>query len=171
MIKSFGNLLAAFAVLGMAIPVQASEPPVQRTIQDVRLTKDNLLLGAVVGPAGELKPNALVQISHGKQVVATVRTDAKGRYAVKGLRTGVHSVKTAHQQSTCRFWKADVAPPTAKNALVLAHGSTVVRGQSGEGGVGSVLLPLAFFGAVAAVTIVSTTEDDDRTVSTPPASP
>lgn len=170
MIKSFGNLLAVLAIVGMTVPVNAAESPGGRTIQDVRLTKDNLLLGAVVSPNGQLEPNALVQICHGKQVIATVRTDAKGRYAVKGLRTGVHSVKTAHQQSTCRFWKADVAPPTAKNALVLAQNDTIVRGQA-EGGVGSVLLPLAFFGAVAAVTIISTTDDDERTVSSTPASP
>ena len=71
MIKSFGNLLAALAILGMAVPAHAAEAPAERSIQDVRLTKDNLLWGAVVGPAGQLEPNALVQICHGKQIIAT----------------------------------------------------------------------------------------------------
>lgn len=170
MIKSFGNLLAALAIVGMAVPVQAADAPAKRTIQDVQLTKDNLLLGVVIGSAGQPKTNAMVQISHGKQVVATIKTDAKGRYAVRGLRAGVHTVKTAQSQATCRFWTADSAPPTAKKALITANNEFVVRGQSG-GGIGGVILPLAFFGAVAAVTIVSTTDDDERTVVTPPASP
>lgn len=170
MIKSFGNLLAALAIVGMAVPVQAADAPAKRTIQDVQLTKDNLLLGVVVGSTGQPEANAMVQISHGTQVVATIKTDTKGRYAVRGLRAGVHSVKTANHQETCRFWTAKTAPPTAKKALITANNEYVLRGQSGEG-IGNVLLPLAFFGAVAAVTIVSTTGDDEQTVSTPPASP
>lgn len=170
MIKSFGNLLAALAIVGLAVPVQAADAPAPRTIQDVQFTKDSLLLGVVVGATGQPEANAMVQISHGEQVVATVKTDVKGRYAVRGLRAGVHTVKTAQSQTTCRFWSATTAPPKAKKALVSASNEFVVRGQSG-GGVGSVILPLAFFGAVAAVTIVSTTEDDVQTVVTPPASP
>lgn len=173
MIKSIGNLLATLAIVGMAMPVQAAETVetvAPRTIQDVQLTKDNLLLGAVVNATGQPEANAMVQIIHGKQVIATIKTDAKGRYAVRGLRAGVHTVKTAKSQSACRFWTASTAPPAAKKALVSASNDFVVRGQSG-GGIAGVVLPLAAFGAVAAVTIVSTTQDDEQTISTPPASP
>ena len=170
MIKSFGNLLAVLAIVGMALPVQAADVPATRTIQDVKLTKDNLLLGVVIGATGHPESNAVVRISHGKKVVATIKTDSKGRYAVRGLRAGVHTVKTSQSQSTCRFWTAQTAPPTAKTALINSHNELVVRGQSGEG-LGGVLLPLAFFGAVAAVTIVSTTDDDEQSIVTPPASP
>lgn len=170
MIKSFGNLLAVLAIVGMALPLHAADAPATRMIQDVKLTKDNLLLGIVIGSAGQPESNAVVRISHDEKVVATVKTDAKGRYAVRGLRAGVHTVRTAHSQSTCRFWTAQTAPPTAKTALINSHNEHIVRGQSGEG-IGGVLLPLGLFAAVAAVTIVTTTDDDDEFIVTPPASP
>ena len=171
-----------------------------RTVTDVSLTATGDFLGAIVDEAGKPLVNAPIQILHKQTVVATAKTDAKGRYSVQGLRSGLHMVKTRTTAQACRFWTAKTAPPSAKRGLIFADTNKVVRGQHcddgcgqgcddgcgegcgescGSGGCGllgglgaGALLPIGAFAAVTAVTLTTVTANDSSApVVAPPASP
>jgi len=209
-----GNWLAAFAIASMALPVQAAEQTAQpRSVTDVALTSQGDLTGTVVDDLGQPLADMPVQIVHDRKVIALVKSDAAGNYSVRGLRGGIHLVRTVNKQTLCRFWNASAAPPAASQSLTLATSSTVVRGQCcgdgcgescdfdgcsegccggggrgrglfggrgcgcglfGGGGLGGggALIPVVAIGAIAAVTIATTSGNgDERPVFAQPASP
>jgi hypothetical protein len=199
MIKTLGNWMAGFAMVAMTFSVEAGEPIAEpASVSDIALAPSGDLLGTVVDELGRPLVNTPVQVTHQQTVIALVRTDAQGRYAVQGLRSGLHMVRTVNNQKLCRFWAPATAPPSAGAGLVMVSRAAVVRGQNGcgdgcgesvyyegcgdcgeycsqrrglFGGIGAgALLPIAAFGAVAAVTIASTTGNDDRRPVSP-ASP
>ena len=150
-----GNSLAALAIVGIAFPVQAfaevETTNVALSVTDVALSTTGELYGKVIQSSGRPVSNAAVQVSHDGATIAEVKTDNKGRYAVKGLRSGVHVVKTSQSQHVCRFWSDQSAPSTAKKSLVMSVDSHVVRGQLMAGGVGSPLGATVVGGTTAAV--------------------
>lgn len=203
MIKTLGNWMAGCAIVAMTFSADAAEPITEPAgVSDIALAPSGDLLGTVVDEQGQPVVNAAVQVAHQQTVIALVRTDAQGRYAVQGLRSGLHMVRTVNGQKLCRFWTPAMAPPSAATGLVMVSRAGIVRGQNGcgdgcgesvyyegcgdcgeycsqrrglfggiGGGIGAgALLPIAAFGAVAAVTIASTTGNDDRRPVSP-ASP
>jgi hypothetical protein len=206
MIKTLGNWMAGFAIVAMTFSADAAEPISEpASVSDIALAPSGDLLGVVVDEQGQPVVNAPVQVMHQQSVIALVRTDAQGRYAVQGLRSGLHMVRTVNDQKLCRFWTPAMAPPSAGTGLLMVSRAAIVRGQNGcadgcgesvyyegcgdcgeycpkrrglfgglGGGIGGgALLPVVAFGAVAAVTIASTTGNDDRRPVgvQPPASP
>ncbi|MEQ9408812.1 MAG: carboxypeptidase-like regulatory domain-containing protein [Fuerstiella sp.] len=131
---SLGTWLSALAVLGMAYPAHAGNttvtPPARTSVTDVALTAQGDLAGQVIRTDGRPAAGVPVQILHQQQVVAEVQTDSAGRYTVRGLRNGIHLVKSVNSQTVCRFWPAASAPPAARQALLLTADDTIVRGQS-----------------------------------------
>ena len=163
--KVFQKVVVAFAAAGMVLPVQAmaeTQAPVGKTapaVTDVALTAGGTLNGAVVSPEGRPQPGTKVQVLHKGRVVAAAKTAEDGRYSIKGLRNGVHTVKVDQVSSTYRFWAENTAPPTARKGAVIVPSSEISRGQlGGNGG----LLALGAFGAVTAVTFATTVGNDDK---------
>ena len=158
-----GNSLAALAILGMAFPVQAlaeaATTNVASSVMDVALSAQGELHGQVVQSSGRPVNNAAVQVSHKGAVIAEAKTDGTGRYAIKGLRTGVHVVKTSQSQHVCRFWTDQSAPAAAKTSLVMSVESHVVRGQLIAGGLGSPL-GMTLVAATTSATIWTTLGQD-----------
>ncbi|MEZ6131456.1 MAG: carboxypeptidase-like regulatory domain-containing protein [Planctomycetaceae bacterium] len=204
-----GTWLAAMAMACTVLPVQAADPATHPgNVTDVALAAQGDLTGTIVNEQGQPLADMPVQIVHDRKVVAMVKSDATGRYSVKGLRGGLHMVRTVNNQTLCRFWNAGAAPPAASRSLTLTSSSTVVRGQycgdgcgedcgeccsgghggrglcggrscglfGGGGGLGSgggALIPVVAIGAIAAVTIATTSgNNDERPVfAMQPASP
>ncbi|HIE97382.1 MAG TPA: carboxypeptidase regulatory-like domain-containing protein, partial [Fuerstia sp.] len=120
--KTFAaNSLAALSVLAMSLPVQAfADTETTKTapsVTDVALSATGELHGQVVQSSGRPVSNAAVQVLHKGTVIAEVKTDGTGRYAVKGLRSGLHVVKTSQGRHVCRFWTGQTAPAAAKKSL------------------------------------------------------
>lgn len=171
---TFGTWLSALAICALAVPAEAVEPTTAAaTVTDVAFAASGNFSGTVVDEAGKPLPNVPVRIVHKQKIVATAKTNLKGGYSVKGLRSGLHIVQTPSTSQACRFWTAKTAPPLAKHSLVMANSQTVLRGQGGGGLSFGSLLPMAAFAAVTAVTVSSTTGNDktQSTVASPPASP
>ncbi len=171
-----GNSLAALAIVGMAIPVQAfAEKETIKTapsVTDVALSAKGELHGKVVQSSGRPVSNAAVQVLHKGTVIAEVKTDATGRYAVKELRSGLHVVKTSQGQQVCRFWTGQMAPAAAKKSLVMSVDSHLVRGQIGASGLGSALGATTIVGAIAGTTYTTIgQETHNLDPGAPPASP
>lgn len=115
---------------GTPVPTPGIEAPL---VQDVALGEGGVLVGQAMSAEGS--PLALAEISvlyQGKEVATTV-TDAQGKYAVRGLRGGVHQVVAGNSAGIYRLWAPQTAPPAAQaGALHVADGS-VVRGKLGDG--------------------------------------
>ena len=170
------NSLAALALVGITIPTQAfaGEQTIKSaaSVADVVLSASGELHGQVVQSSGRPVKNAVVQVSHKGSIIAEVKTDAEGRYAVKGVRTGLHTVKSSKSRQLCRFWTKHTAPAAARKSLVMSADSQVVRGQMLGGDLGP-LLGAAVVGGTAATVVFTTIGQGtfDLGGGAPPASP
>ncbi len=178
MINFAANSLVALAIVGMAIPVQTfAETKTTKTapsVTDVALSAKGELHGQVVQSSGRPVSNAAVQVLHKGTVIAEVKTDGTGRYAVKGLRSGLHVVKTSQGRHVCRFWTGQTAPAAAKKSLVMSFDTNVVRGQNGAARFGSALGATVVAGTIAGATYTTFGQDGhnlDPGAGAPPASP
>ena len=174
--KFVGNSLAALAMVCMAIPVQAfAETEISKnapSVTDVALSAEGELHGQIVQSTGRPVTNAAIQISNNDTVIAEVKTDGTGRYAVKGLRSGVHVVRTSQSQHVCRFWTDQTAPAAAKKSLVMSLDSHVVRGQLMAAGMGSALGAVMVAGTTIATTRTTAGQKTFKlSPDAPPASP
>lgn len=170
-----GNYLSILAALGMALPLNTLEAGDQtpssvakaKVITDVSLSPEGDLLGAVVHKDGRPIKGQSVHVLAKHIVIASAKTDAKGRYRIRGLRNGIHQVKIAGQEQVCRIWAPKTAPPSCQRGLITTNDGRVVRGQDGDSYAlgGADLVGLAIFGGATAVTLVSTLGASDSDVS------
>lgn len=175
---SFKTWLAALAIVGLVTPVQAYDSPShsRSMVTDVALTSAGELAGSIVTPDGKPSIVTPVHVLYKQAVVAQVKTDARGRYLVKGLRPGLHTIRTVNGQAVCRFWSAETAPPKAHKRLELTSDNTILRGQD-EGlfsGVNSgTLIGAGVFAGTAVAVATSVAGNDDAKLVLPsaPASP
>ena len=98
---------------------------------DVSLADRGLLTGRVLDTARQPKPQVDVTVYSAGQAVATTQTDARGVFAVAGLRGGVHHVAIPEACVTCRLWAPGTAPPAAERFVEIIEDQSVVRGQWG----------------------------------------
>lgn len=133
--NNLGIRFAALAVTALVLPLNAAEPRSTAThsapLIDVALAQGGELVGVILGSDGSPVSDTLVQVLYRRSIIATVKTDAQGRWRIQGLRSGVHVVRTSQSQQTCRFWTAEAAPPLAKRGIILAGSNAVIRGQCG----------------------------------------
>jgi len=127
----------ALATLGMMVPQvsMAANPPVAGesraavALTDVALQEGGVLRGQVVDAQGAPQADSLVRVTHMGNAVASVQTDADGRFAVGGLRGGVHALETAEGAAAYRFWAPNTAPPVANNSVLFVNDGLVQRDQ------------------------------------------
>ena len=103
----------------------------QVKVADVSLHKGGMVVGKVVDGQGKAVFGVPVVVRHKGRNVAVVKTDNKGRYAVKGLRGGIHQIVAANTTQAVRLWSADAAPPQARKSTLLVAAGKVIRGQDG----------------------------------------
>ena len=95
---------------------------------DVTLHEAGLLIGQLVDSQGRPMPRQDVTLSSATRALATTKTDALGRYAIKGLSRGVYRLSASGVTVPVRVWDQASAPPKASFAALIVAGSTV-RGQ------------------------------------------
>ena len=128
------------ACLGMIVPqgalVAAETKAQQPTVRmlDLKLTEGGKLTGQVVNAQGQVVRNAVVAVRYQNHVVAKATTDASGRYAVQGLRSGVHELETINGRVPARFWTSTAAPTVAKSSALIVSDTNVIRAQCAEQG-------------------------------------
>ena len=120
-------VISTSMVVAQFSPALAAQP--QSQVRDIALSENGDLVGHVVDAAGnEVKDAQVVVIFDGKPVAST-QTDEQGRYAIHGLRGGVHHIAANGSQTPYRLWTADAAPPLAQGQVLNVSDSTVARGQ------------------------------------------
>jgi hypothetical protein len=172
------SCLAPAGQAGEGTESLSGEQPTPITSADIILGDGGVLHGAMVSPEAQPVKGVKVHVRSGDRIVATTTTDDRGRFEVRGLRKGLHSIQAGNQQQIVRFWDEQSAPPKALRSLAIVSGDRVVRGQAGLGGligagggagiggVGLGTVGLAVAGATGTVMIV-----DEATKDTTPGSP
>ena len=176
-------MLIARSVLGLSCVAMlmsqglmaAAAPPVKRAaMSDIVLGAQGTLVGRVVDGRGRLLVGRTVQVHRGSKLIARVKTDRSGQFAVKNLPGGPYAVTCGSAAQVIRAWAAGSAPPGTTAQLVLVDQPLVVRGQDGEaaaeseGFLGMSEMGLVAIGATAIVIPILIAESDD---DAPPASP
>ena len=110
------------ALLAVSV-VSASSP----RVLDVKMNADGVIHGMVVNEAGQGRARVEVGFQSGDQVTK-VKSDAQGRFVVRGLKPGLTTATVNGSGQTLRIWQGQVAPPKASTGVMLVNGS-VARGQ------------------------------------------
>ncbi len=124
------------ACAGVIVPQAgfAVEPASQQVapvvaVSDVRLAADGMFRGQVVDSQGlPMADTQVTVLSMQSQVVATTKTNRDGHFAVAGLTGGVYQLQAGQASSMVRLWSTQMAPPSAKDGILLVSGQ-VQRGQ------------------------------------------
>jgi hypothetical protein len=119
-------------MIGLCFPGQvfaANGSPLN--VADVELQSGGLLVGQVIDTNSQRLADTEVAIWSNGDTVAVTRTDASGMFAVRGLRGGLHEIRTANSDELCRLWTPGTAPPGSTTGVRIAVGGEVVRGQWG----------------------------------------
>ncbi len=122
--------LAAVACIGFMVPQSAwsAEGNAPKLI-DVKLQPGKVLQGQILNGQGAPKVNADVAVLHDGKILARLKTNQEGYFAVSNLNSGLYLVACDDGLGHFRVWSSSVAPPNAQQgALVVADGS-VVRGN------------------------------------------
>lgn len=164
--KCICSLLAGS--LSVGVPLFAGDPVGIRSA-DVALNTGGLLRGTVLNTAARPVSGISVSVLHDDKTVATVLSDEKGDFSVKGLRNGAHVVQAGTTHQIVRLWGTNSAPPAAVETIAIVVDDETIRGQSG-GGIGGLgrLGTWGLIGIATAVTLGTTLGNDAKNS---PASP
>ncbi len=129
------RVIACVACFGMLVPQAGlgyGEPSSRRApdLVDVRLSAGGTIAGVVVDSTGRVVADSPVILRFNGAVVARTRTNGSGRYAITGLRGGVHQLQTRRGRRAARLWTPEAAPAGAAEMVVIVESQSVVRGQS-----------------------------------------
>lgn len=122
---------ASLACLGMLVSPLSAAPQGALAPRDVVLHQGNVLVGQVVDAQGASQPNTTVTVANHETEVATVQTDAEGKFSITGLPGGVYRVAAGQNHNIYRVWAPNTAPPIAQKSVMMVVGQDVVRGQYG----------------------------------------
>jgi len=131
------GLLVPQATLQAAGPTEMAANPAAvgaAAVGDVALSAGGVLRGQVLNPQGAPIAGTAVTVLASGREVASVQTDARGNFAVEGLRGGSYTVVAGHGGGLYRLWTENSAPPQASSGVLIVSGQSVQRGQSGGGG-------------------------------------
>ncbi len=121
------RMCMTLACLGLLVPNGAlAATPKSKPVSDVKLV-DGTLTGTVVDAQGRVLRGVPVQVRFAGMTVARTTSNDSGRFAVAGMRSGVHQIVTPRGKQTTRCWTEN-APVSAKTAALVVN-TSVVRGQ------------------------------------------
>ena len=145
-----GLLLPPSILTAAGLPVRSNSTARQTAgeVTDVALQPGGVLHGQVVRPDGSTLGEIPLDVLQSDRKVASAVTNARGEFAISGLRGGVYHLRVGNTLTIFRAWATNTAPPTARPGLLLVLDQTVIRGQ-----LGSTLLPVAILGGVVATAI------------------
>lgn len=148
------HLSVALATFGLVLPQAGmAKDTLAPKVIDVSLSDNGVLHGQVVDGNGTSRPSATVTLHQGSNQVAVTNTNAKGEFAVSGLKGGMYTVSTTGVTGVVRAWSPRTAPPSAVNGVLLVPDSQTARAQFDGEFVDQFGLAALGLGAFAAVVI------------------
>lgn len=114
---------------GLAANDQTLRPETQPIIHDIRLDLQGTMHGRLIDTEGRpIIEETLELIREGETITRAV-SDSDGRFQFASVSTGVHQIHWKSSMVVCRVWTDNVAPPIAKDKLVVLDMPPLVRGQ------------------------------------------
>jgi len=143
----------------------------KQTMSDIALNANGQFQGQLVNAEGKTVAGAEVIVFKGLQPIAKAVSNKQGTFSISGLKNGIYRIESPGHSRMCRVWSNQVAPPTAKQALVMVQGDMAARGQYGYMdpiGVGAIVLGIAGV-TISAITLgkVNDLEDDINKLQSP----
>ncbi len=166
--KTFRAVVVALTCLGVFFPHSSFATEmvvndgfqVNKDIQDLSL-QDGVLIGGLVDSNGRGVEDAPVVIGQNGKAIVELRTDAEGRFAVKGLKPGVYQVVSHGGLDSYRVWEADQAPANAKKGVIQVVDPNVARGATSGSAFDLANILIAGLVIIPAVAIPLALDDDD----------
>lgn len=161
-IKRCARVLSCVAALGILAPSIWGVEPILNSqsakpqVFDIKLTDGMRLAGQVVDANGKPEVGSRVALLSKTTRLASTETDKQGRFTLPVDKPGAYRIVVENRAFAIRAWRADVAPPHARVALLCVTSETV-RGQLGgvAGGVGgATTVATAVVASVAIPTVV-----------------
>ena len=146
------RVVVCLALVGVCLPqvAFAATPQTGTPVTDVQLREGNVLIGKVITPENVAVADAEVILLSAGHKIAQGKTDAKGYFAFKEVRSGLYQVAAADGTGTFRLWNQRTAPPKVQQGALVYAGKETVRGQNGLHGVRNFLAnPIVIAGIVA----------------------
>jgi hypothetical protein len=135
-LRTSQRLAATLACISLLYPVHslhAQQPAAKAqaavTILDVALAADGNLHGQLVNAQGAMIANRTVTVLSGNQRIATITTNADGKFSFGSLRGGIYQLVSGQTASVLRVWAPGTAPPSASSSVLLTTGGKLARGQ------------------------------------------
>ena len=137
-------------------------PSGKGSLGDVRLDAEGTLRGKMVDGQGQPLAGRPLRLVRSGQLVSEATTGKDGEFAFSDLRGGVYQVYVAKTVVTCRVWTCAVAPPVARQQLLLVDAPELVRGQQPIGAIftNPLFLGLLVAAAIAIPIAVHNSQDD-----------
>ena len=130
LVVASGILVAGNLSYGQTPQGQRSNLAGVATCVDVVLAPGGVLRGQVqTGQAAPCGAMELVLIQVGKESARTT-TDRHGEFQLSGVRGGAYAVSAGGATMDVRLWAEGIAPPSARDALLVITRDDVLSGQS-----------------------------------------
>ncbi len=128
--KRAGNVLANVAsVGGSTAPAKMYARKSVPLAFDVALDRSGSLRGEVRDEQGKLQIDADVVLWQGSRMLQRTRTNERGKFQFTKLRGGEYRIATPDATIACRAWVSTLAPPNARESLLVVANMYSVRGQ------------------------------------------
>lgn len=125
--------LAVAAWLMPAMQATADEPTLrpetQPIIHDLQTDFQGTMHGRLIDLEGRPVIEETLELIREGETIARAVSDSNGRFRFASVSTGVYQIQWKSSVVVCRVWAATVAPPVAKDKLVLLDAPPLVRGQ------------------------------------------
>lgn len=100
-------------------------------MEHVALHDDGVLQGAIVDVNGQPLQGKNVWIAQHGETLVTATTNAEGRFAVKGLSTGVYQVVSVGKAANYHLW-TEHAPASARRGIIHVVSPEMTRANLGH---------------------------------------
>lgn len=124
-------LMVVISLCGMCAPsvAFAVEKPTKPAIVDIALADGGTLQGKIVDLQGGSVTGLPVSMQTHDGNFITTTTQQDGRFALKGLKSGVYQVGATEGHGTYRLWSPGTAPPSAqKDAIIYTQNAGAMGG-------------------------------------------
>jgi hypothetical protein len=123
------------AALGIVFPqagLLAANATSRQAVADVALDGSGILRGQLVNPQGvAISSQELVVLQKG-QPVAKAKTNHRGEFQFENLKGGVYVITDGSNAVAARIWTNRMAPPSAKQGVLLVSKELTTRAQLGH---------------------------------------
>jgi|GEM_PF-3094914 len=96
---------------------------------DLALDAQGSLSGEVRNEQGQLQVDTDVVLWQGSRMLQRTRTNQRGQFRFTRLRGGMYRIATPDVTLACRAWTAKLAPPNARQSLLVVANMYSARGQ------------------------------------------